>query len=100
MEESSTRETKAENKESAEVPAIPVNSEVPPIPLNSAVVKDGVMTVTLYLERSDAGFAEAIGSLDLSKDLVKNYFTQKTLAEAALRARSTMRIIRPSPDGN
>lgn len=73
----------------------PADSAVKPAGNNQAEVKNGVMHVTIYLENSDTAFACAIGSLVLAQDLVKNYFTQKAMAEAAIKARATMNIIKP-----
>lgn len=63
--------------------------------LNGAVIKDGVMTVQIYLESSESAFACAIGSLVLAQDVVKNYFGKKAMSEAAAKARASMKIIVP-----
>jgi hypothetical protein len=63
---------------------------------NQAIIKDGVMDVRIYLENSEVAFACAVGSLDLAKDLVKNYFGKKALQEAAQKAVLTNKIIRPT----
>lgn len=74
-----------------------VKEEKKPDPsLNSAWVDGGVMTIKLYLEGADNAFACAIGSLVLAQDMVKNHFTQKALADAAIRSRTTLRIIKPT----
>jgi hypothetical protein len=61
---------------------------------NQAIIRDGVCTVTLHLERSDSAFAESVGSLELAKDLIKNYFMQKQMREAVLRKTNGL-IIKP-----
>jgi len=63
--------------------------------LNQALIKDGVMVVNIYLEDSKSPFATAIGSLELAKDLVKNYFGKKMMSEAAAKARTTQKIVVP-----
>jgi hypothetical protein len=61
--------------------------------LNQAVVKDGVMTVTIYLDGKPAAFAEAIGSLVLAQDLVKAHYQQAAVREMIEKKRNG--IIKP-----
>jgi hypothetical protein len=61
--------------------------------INRAIIDNGICTVTLHLERSDSAFAESVGSLELAKDLIKNYFMQKQMREAVLK--KTNGIIKP-----
>jgi hypothetical protein len=58
-------------------------------PKNQTRIENGVMTLVLYLdvEGDDSTFIKAIGSLELSKDLVKSYFANKAAAEAIVRQR-------------
>lgn len=78
-----------------ETPAVPGTDQPEPEKNNQAVIKDGVMTVTIYLEKSKSDFACGIGSLDLAKDLIKNYFGRKSMADAAAKARLTNKLIVP-----
>jgi hypothetical protein len=61
--------------------------------LNQAVVKDGVMTVTIYLDGKPAAFAEAIGSLVLAQDIVKGHYQQRAVQEMINKKKNG--IIRP-----
>jgi len=61
---------------------------------NTAVIKNGIMTVVLNFENDSAAFAKAIGSLELAKDLVKNYFGKKAMVDSIMKERST--LIRPN----
>ena len=60
---------------------------------NAYAIEEGVMTMTIYLENDPSAFVKAIGSLVLAQDLVKNYFGNKAVADAAIKARNA--IIKP-----
>jgi hypothetical protein len=68
-------------------------NEIPGPNLNQAVVKDGVMTVTIYLDGKPAAFAEAIGSLVLAQDIVKGHYQQRAVQEMINKKKNG--IIRP-----
>jgi len=49
---------------------------------NEAFIKDGVMTIVLRL---DKGLAMTFGSIELSKDLARNWYQQNAIREAQLK---------------
>jgi hypothetical protein len=56
--------------------------DISKVPLNQAkITKEGVMTVTIYLDGKPAAFAEAIGSLVLAQDMVKAHYAQRAVQE-------------------
>jgi hypothetical protein len=69
--------------------------DISKVPLNQAkITKEGVMTVTIYLDGKPAAFAEAIGSLVLAQDMVKVHYQQKAVTEM-IKQKATG-IIRPN----
>jgi hypothetical protein len=59
--------------------------DIDKVPLNQANIRDGVMTVTIYLDGKEAAFAEAIGSLVLAQDMVKAHFQSKAMQDMIKR---------------
>lgn len=57
-----------------------MNENPGPPEVNNASIdeSDGILKVTLYLH-SEAGLAKALGSLDIAKDMVKNYIMMRSV---------------------
>jgi hypothetical protein len=79
------------NENDGQNPTEEVKEPEPP-KQNTSRIENGVMTITLYLEveGDDFTFQKAIGGLELSKDLVKNYFGQKAMVEQAMKQRNKL----------